>query len=86
MRIYESMRRRPRTFPAQWRDLRRRADSRQVTAEDGSVWRNLVTEEKSKVAETLNEVRGNYRYNLLDENLRAFNAEVPQIWQWDDHG
>ena len=57
----------------------------EVTAEDGSIWRNLVTEEKSKVAETLHEFRGNYRYNLLDENLRAFNAEVPQIWQWDDH-
>jgi len=57
----------------------------ELTAEDGSIWRNLVTEEKSKVAETLREFRGNYRYNLLDENLRAFNAEVPQIWQWDDH-
>lgn len=57
----------------------------EVAAEDGSLWRNLVTEEKSKVAETLHEFRGNYRYNLLDQNLRAFNAEVPQIWQWDDH-
>ena len=44
-----------------------------------------MTEEKSKVAETLDEFRGNYRYNLLDENVRRFNAEVPQIWQWDDH-
>ena len=24
-------------------------------------------------------------YNLLDDNVRRFNAEVPQIWQWDDH-
>ncbi|WP_202869670.1 alkaline phosphatase D family protein [Kribbella caucasensis] len=52
---------------------------------DGTVWRNLVTPEKSKVAETLAEYRGNYRYNLLDENLRRFNAEVPQINSWDDH-
>ncbi|MEV0285913.1 MULTISPECIES: alkaline phosphatase D family protein [unclassified Kribbella] len=52
---------------------------------DGTVWRNLVTAEKSKVAETLAEYRGNYRYNLLDENLRRFNAEVPQINSWDDH-
>lgn len=37
------------------------------------------------MAETLDEYRGNYRYNLMDENLRRFNAEVPQIWQWDDH-
>ncbi|MGE0313549.1 MAG: alkaline phosphatase [Lautropia sp.] len=49
------------------------------------LWRNLVTEEKSKVAETLDEFRGNYRYNLMDEHVRAFNAQVPQIWQWDDH-
>jgi alkaline phosphatase D len=54
-------------------------------AEEGKVWRNLVTEEVSKVAETLAEFRGRYKYNLLDHNVRAFNAEVPQIWQWDDH-
>ncbi len=39
----------------------------------------------SKVAETLAEFRGRYKYNLLDQNVLAFNAEVPQIWQWDDH-
>jgi alkaline phosphatase D len=56
-----------------------------VTAENGQVWRNLVTPEVSKVAETLAEFRARYKYNLLDENVRRFNAEVPQIWQWDDH-
>lgn len=54
-------------------------------AENGQIWNNLVTPEVSKVAETLNEFRGRYKYNLLDNNLRRFNAEVPQIWQWDDH-
>lgn len=54
-------------------------------AENGLIWHNLVTPEVSKVAETLDEFRGRYRYNLLDDNLRRFNAEVPQIWQWDDH-
>ena len=54
-------------------------------AENGQIWTNLVTPEVSKVAETLDEFRGRYKYNLLDENLRRFNAEVPQIWQWDDH-
>jgi alkaline phosphatase D len=49
------------------------------------VWTNIVTPEVAKVAETLNEFRGRHRYNLLDENVRRFNAEVPQIWQWDDH-
>ena len=52
---------------------------------DGSKWKNLVIEEKSKVAETLAEYRGNYKYNLMDENLRAFNAAVPMLAQWDDH-
>jgi alkaline phosphatase D len=52
---------------------------------DGQIWRNLVTEEKSKIAETLAEFRGNYKYNLLDANVRAFNAEVPIFAQWDDH-
>jgi alkaline phosphatase D len=57
----------------------------EVTLADGSVWRNVVTPEKSKVAETLAEYRGQWRYNLLDENLRRLNAEVPVIVQWDDH-
>jgi alkaline phosphatase D len=56
-----------------------------VTLPDGRVWRNLTTAAKSKVAETLDEYRGQFAYNLLDENLRAFAAEVPQINQWDDH-
>ncbi|NYI04262.1 alkaline phosphatase D family protein [Allostreptomyces psammosilenae] len=56
-----------------------------VTLPDGRVWRNVTTEEKAKVAETLAEYRGNFRYNLLDENLRRFNAQVPSIIQWDDH-
>ncbi|MER5633814.1 alkaline phosphatase D family protein [Streptomyces nitrosporeus] len=56
-----------------------------VTLPDGRVWRNVTTPEKSKVAETLDEYRGNFRYNLLDENLRAFNAQVPSVVQWDDH-
>jgi alkaline phosphatase D len=56
-----------------------------VTLPDGRVWRNVVTPEKSKVAETLTEYRGQFSYNLLDDNLKAFAARVPQINQWDDH-
>ena len=56
-----------------------------VDLENGKTWTNLVTPEVSKVAETQDEFRGRYKYNLLDKNLRRFNAEVPQIWQWDDH-
>jgi alkaline phosphatase D len=87
MRIYESMRvRQPDFFIHSGDNIY--ADgpiSAQQSVEDGKLWRNLVTEEKSKVAETLAEFRGNYKYNLLDDNLRRFNAEVPQLWQWDDH-
>ena len=54
-------------------------------AENGLIWNNLVTPEVLKVAESLNEFRGRYKYNLLDDNVRRFNSEVPQIWQWDDH-
>src|SRR5205807_9341170 len=31
---------------------------------NGQIWKNVVTEEKSKVAETLAEFRGNYKYKL----------------------
>jgi alkaline phosphatase D len=57
----------------------------EVKLPNGEIWRNLVTEEKSKPAETLAEFRGNYKYNLLDKNLLAFNAEIPTFAQWDDH-
>ncbi|ROO86630.1 alkaline phosphatase D [Actinocorallia herbida] len=56
-----------------------------VALPDGTAWRNLVTAEKAKVAETLAEYRGQFRYNLLDAHLRAFNAQVPIVYQWDDH-
>src|SRR5882724_6228711 len=52
---------------------------------NGEVWRNIVTEEKSAVAHSLVQFRGNYKYNWLDENFRAFHAEVPMFAQWDDH-
>jgi alkaline phosphatase D len=55
-------------------------------AEDnGHVWRNVVTEEVSKVAETLDEFRGRHRYPMLDKHVRALYAEVPAVVQWDDH-
>jgi alkaline phosphatase D len=52
------------------------------------IWTNAyldVVPEKTKVAETLNEYRRAYLYNRYDANIRAFSAEVPQVWQWDDH-
>jgi alkaline phosphatase D len=87
MRIYEAMRLRLPDFFIHSGDTIY-ADGpvpAQIVTEGGRIWRNITTEAKSKVAETLDEYRGAYRYNLLDDNLRRFNAEVPQIWQWDDH-
>ncbi len=52
---------------------------------DGGTWKNLMTSEKAKVAETLHEFRHNWLYNMLDDNVRAFNAQVPMFVQWDDH-
>jgi alkaline phosphatase D len=87
MKIYETMRqRRPLFFIHSGDNIY--ADgpiAATATAEGGRFWTNIVTPEVAKVAETLDEFRGRYRYNLLDDNVRRFNAEVPQIWQWDDH-
>lgn len=57
----------------------------EVALADGTVWRNLMTEAKAKVAETLAEFRGQWLYNMLDAHVRAFNAAVPMLAQWDDH-
>ena len=58
---------------------------RELKLPDGGVWRNIVTEEKSVVAHSLAEFRGNYKYNWLDQSFRAFHAAVPLFAQWDDH-
>ncbi|UWU77178.1 alkaline phosphatase D family protein [Bradyrhizobium huanghuaihaiense] len=57
----------------------------EVKLADGKIWKNVTIPEKAKVAETLDEYRAAHKYNLTDENLRAFNAEVPIFVQWDDH-
>ncbi|MEV6306737.1 alkaline phosphatase D family protein [Actinoplanes sp. NPDC051861] len=87
MRIFESMRQRRPDFLLHSGDTVY-ADgplTETVALPDGRIWRNLMTDAKSKVAETLDEFRGQYAYNLLDEHYRRFAAEVPQINQWDDH-
>ena len=56
-----------------------------VALDGGGTWRNLMIPEKAKVAETLDEFRAQWKYNLLDANLRDFNAAVPTFFQWDDH-
>jgi alkaline phosphatase D len=57
----------------------------EVKLDDGTIWKNVVTDAKSRVAQTLDDFRGNHQYNLLDEHMRRFNADVPQVVLWDDH-
>jgi alkaline phosphatase D len=59
--------------------------SPEVKLADGRIWKNLMIPEKTKVAETTEEFRAAHKYNFLDDNVRAFNAEVPIFVQWDDH-
>ncbi|BAH40216.1 MAG TPA: alkaline phosphatase [Gemmatimonas aurantiaca] len=57
----------------------------EVKLDDGTIWKNVVTEAKSKVAETLDEFRGCFAYNMLDPHAQKFGSSVPLITQWDDH-
>jgi alkaline phosphatase D len=87
LRLYDVMRRADPDFFVNSGDLIY-ADNplkAEIDLPGGGTWKNLVTPAKSKVAETLDEFRGNHRYNLTDEHLRRFNAEVPVYVQWDDH-
>lgn len=87
VRMYESMRKRDPDFFIHNGDTVY-ADgpiAAEAKAENGQIWKSIVTEEVSKVAETLKEFRGRHAYNTLDLNFRKFAAQVPQLWQWDDH-
>ncbi|NLU82273.1 alkaline phosphatase D family protein [Rhodococcus sp. HNM0569] len=52
---------------------------------DGRIYRNVTSDAKSHVAQTVDDFRGNYAYNLTDKHYRRFTASVPQLVQWDDH-
>ena len=50
------------------------------------IWKNTtLIDEKRKVAETLDEFRAQWKYNMMDEHVRAMNAVCPTFFQWDDH-
>ncbi|MCA0870360.1 alkaline phosphatase [Seohaeicola saemankumensis] len=50
------------------------------------IWKNTtLTDDKRKVAETLDEYRGQWKYNMMDEHVLAMNAICPTFFQWDDH-
>jgi alkaline phosphatase D len=91
MKIYEAMRQTQADFFIHSGDTIY-ADgplTERVTDAGGNViWTNAyldVIPEKLKVAETLREYHRNHLYNRLDSNVQRFSAEIPQIWQWDDH-
>jgi len=57
-------------------------------ANGNTIWTNAYLDlvpEKTKVAETVREYHRNHLYNRFDANVQRFSAEIPQIWQWDDH-
>jgi alkaline phosphatase D len=51
----------------------------------GRLWRNISNERVARVAETLDDFRARFAYNLEDEHVRALARDVPIIAQWDDH-
>jgi alkaline phosphatase D len=86
MKIYETMRETEPDFFIHSGDTIY-ADGPMV-AQPAPGWTNAfldVVPEKLKVAETLKEFHRTHLYNRYDANVRRFSAEVPQIWQWDDH-
>jgi alkaline phosphatase D len=87
MRCYETMRARGGDFFIHSGDTIY-ADGvmqRESKLSDGTIWKNVVPEVKSRVADSLDDFRGCYQYNLSDLNVRRFNSQMTQIWQWDDH-
>lgn len=58
----------------------------EVDLKDGTRWVNKVLiDAKRKVAETQQEYRDQWKYNLMDRHVLALNAAVPGFFQWDDH-
>jgi len=52
---------------------------------DGRVWKNVTNERVARVAESIDDFRARFQYNLEDEHVRALAAECPIVAQWDDH-
>jgi alkaline phosphatase D len=48
-------------------------------------WKNVSNEQVARVAQTIDDYRARFRYNLEDDNVRALAADVPIVAQWDDH-
>ena len=57
----------------------------EITLDDGTLWKNQLIEAKTRVAESTQDFRDNFKYNMMDANVRDFHAKVPVYCQWDDH-
>ena len=58
----------------------------EIPLRDGTIWKNrIVTPEKREVARTLEEYRGQWKYNLLDDHVRAPERHMPDLLPMDDH-
>ncbi|MFI0396320.1 alkaline phosphatase D family protein [Paracoccus jiaweipingae] len=56
------------------------------TETETGIWKNTVLiPEVTKVAETIDEFRGRWKYNQMDRHVQAMSAMVPTFFQWDDH-
>jgi alkaline phosphatase D len=53
--------------------------------DDGRIWRNVSNERVARVAESLDDFRARFAYNLEDEHVQALGRDVPILAQWDDH-
>jgi alkaline phosphatase D len=52
---------------------------------DDRVWRNVSDDIMARVAESLDDFRHRFAYNLEDDHLRALLSDTAIIAQWDDH-
>ncbi len=52
---------------------------------DGRIWKNVTNERVARVAQSLDDFRARFQYNLEDEHVRALAATCPIVAQWDDH-
>ena len=57
----------------------------EILLPDGRVWRNTTDDTLARVAESLDDFRHRFAYNLDDEHLRGLLAGCATIAQWDDH-
>ncbi len=56
-----------------------------IELDGGGQWQSIITPEKTRVAQTLDDFRGAYAYAHLSPEVRAASAKIPLFSIWDDH-